>query len=410
MRTHEELASTYGSPLYVYELDTLRANLADLTAALPARSTVLYSLKANPHARLVRELATHGCGAEVSSLSELRTAVDAGVGERDVLYTGPGKSRAEITAAVRAGSHWFSVDSAPQLDAVRAVADDMAVGLRVLLRVNPDHSTPGSALVMTGVASPFGLDADQILAEPSAFAPTTRCQVVGLHFYLGSGVPDAAALAAQFAASIRTAVTIQRRLGFDWEVLDLGGGFPRSFACSDERPGLAGLREALDDALAAVPGAVRVLFESGRYLVGSAGHLVATVVDVKRSKGRWFAILDSGINHLGGMAGLGRLPRMQPEIIGVGESDEQVSIVGPLCTPLDWWTRSGQLRPQPGALIVVPNTGAYGLTASLVAFLGRDCPGELVLDHGEVVDASVLSYARQPLVPEGLSTTVEETP
>jgi diaminopimelate decarboxylase len=142
--------------------------------------------------------------------------------------------------------------------------------------------------------------------------------------------------------------------------------------------------------------------------------LVATVLDVKESKGGTFAVLDSGINHLGGMSGLGRLPRVRPAVVPVAAGgpppeSRRMSIVGPLCTPLDFWCRSTEAALGPGDHVVVPNAGAYGLTASLVAFLGRDCPTEVVVDDDGVVDVSALVYERRPGRPNP-SPEVEWTP
>src|SRR4029077_14530077 len=156
-------------------------------------------------------------------------------------------------------------------------------------------------------------------------------------------------------------------------------------------------------------------FESGRFLVASAGSLVATVVDVKVSKGKQFAVLDSGINHLGGMPALGRLPRVQPLFSARWPQEETdssclVDVVGPLCTPLDWWVRGRPAQLAPGDRIVVPNVGAYGLTASLVAFLGRECATEIVIDGDGVVDATVLTLKRTSVPARGHSQQLAMRP
>ncbi|MEU8001123.1 type III PLP-dependent enzyme [Catellatospora sp. NPDC049111] len=399
------LVAEYGSPLYAYDLGGVRDAHAALAAALPAQAGILYSLKANPHPGIVAQLRRLGCGAEVSSRSELVTALDAGIDAADIVYTGPGKSAAEVGQALRTGARLFSVDSAAQLDTLREVASGLCVDVSVLLRVNPDRSSTGASLAMTGVASPFGVDARLLLAQPHRFAPSAGCDVVGLHFYLGSNLPSREALGRQFAESIELAAELCRALGVRPRILDLGGGFPRSYLVPEPPVDLAGLGEVVDDALAAAFSGPaqqrpRLLFESGRYLVGAAGWLVATAVDVKVSRDRTFAVLDSGINHLGGMSGLGRLPRIRPEVTRVGDPTAEprpTDVVGPLCTPLDFWTRSSPIGVRAGDHVVVPNAGAYGLTASLLAFLGRDCPAEVVLDHGQVVDASRLIYERRPI-------------
>jgi len=400
------LVETYGSPLYVYRLDEVRSAHADLAAALPADARVLYSLKANPHPAVVAELARRGCGAEVSSRSELLTALDAGMDPGAVLYTGPGRSAAEAETAMRAGARLFSVDSAAQYGVLRRAAARTGTEAEVLLRVNPMRATWGSGLTMTGVPSQFGIDEEELLARPEPYAQAEGCPVVGLHFYLGSNITSADALARQFGDSLEAATRVCGRLGIQPRLLDLGGGFPRAYARSDEVLDLGSIGPAVQKRLAeCFPDPAhrpRLLFESGRHLVGAAGSLIARVLDVKESKGRTFAVLDSGINHLGGMSGLGRLPRIETEFVcdpprQEGEEAVPVDVVGPLCTPLDFWARGRSARLRAGDLVVVPNVGAYGLTASLLAFLGRDCPVEVVLDGDTVAGASRLVYERRPL-------------
>ncbi|MEV7190833.1 type III PLP-dependent enzyme [Streptomyces sp. NPDC093510] len=407
------LIAAYGSPLYVYELDDVRAAFKGLEEELPAGSRVLYSLKANPHPALVAELARLGCGAEVSSRSELVTALAGGMSAETVVYTGPGRSAAETGTAIRCGARLFSVDSADQLDVVRACAARLGVPVEVMLRVNPEQGTTEPGLAMTGVPSQFGVDAELLLAHPGRFASSDGCEIIGLHYYLGSNVPTAEGLARQFADSVESAARVCRALGIRPRVLDLGGGFPRAYARPDEAVDLRGVGPAVDAALARhFPDAARrpkLLFESGRHLVGAAGRLVAEVLDVKESKGKRFAVLDSGINHLGGMSAIGRLPRIQPAFVPAAEPAAELAaepgagdvrrtdVVGPLCTPLDFWCRGKEAELAVGDHVVVPNVGAYGLTASLVAFLGRDCPTEVVLDHGTVTDVSTLVYERRPV-------------
>ncbi|MEV4556225.1 type III PLP-dependent enzyme [Kitasatospora sp. NPDC049285] len=404
----ESLVAEYGSPLYVYELEEVRAAHAELAASLPDGAGLLYSLKANPHPALVAELGRLGCGAEVSSHSELVTALAAGIDPGLVSYTGPGRSEAETVAAVEAGARLFSVDSADQYATLARAAARCGAAVEAVLRVNPDRAPQAPGLAMTGVASQFGIDEHLLTSRPERYRSAPGCEIVGLHFYLGSNVPDPDGLARQFTDSLASAARICAALGIRPRILNLGGGFPSGYARAEPAVGLAAVGPAVERALHACFPArdarPRLLFESGRRLVGRSGVLVARVVDVKESKGRRFAVLDSGINHLGGMTALGRLPRMQAAVAGDAaarplEGAVPVDVVGPLCTPLDSWARGQRLAVEAGDLVTVPQVGAYGLTASLLAFLGRACPTELVTDRGAVVDASALVYTRVAVGP-----------
>lgn len=395
------------TPAYVYDLAEVRRRHASLRSALPPSSVLYYSLKANPHPLLLDALREGGARPEVCSTGELSAALEAGWSGAEVLYTGPGRPDDEITRALEAGVRLFSVDSPHALDQLDRIASAGDVAVDCLLRVNDDHPVPGQGLVMTGVPSQFGADASWIFDEPERFVSRDHARVVGLHLYMGSNVDGVDALTTQFERSLRTAGRLAGALarhGVRLRLLDLGGGFGAPFATTGGASDLSGLDRRLDRLLGELLPAVvapgdplpEVAFESGRYLVATAGTLFTRVLDVKISQGRNVVVLESGINHLGGMSGLRRLPPLRPTLVtdeDRGASETVPTIVtGPLCTPLDTWARAAELPPlRPGDLLSVPNVGAYGLTASLVAFLGRPMPCEVVIDSSAPGTAPAVS-------------------
>ncbi|MGW5650293.1 type III PLP-dependent enzyme domain-containing protein [Streptomyces humi] len=402
------------TPAYVYDVAEVRRNHALLRAALPERTGLFYSLKANPHPALLSTLRAAGARPEVCSAGELDAALGAGWDPADALYTGPGKSDAEIRDALVRGVRLFSVDSPyaiEQLDRIAAACD---VTARCLLRVNDDQPVPGQGLVMTGVASQFGADTGWVTAEPERFASRPRAEVVGLHLYMGTNLTDVDSLYGQFRRSLATARRLTGLLaghGVRVRVLDLGGGFGAPFAKEGEAVDLTALRPRLRELFdAEIPGwrdgGPEVVFESGRYLVGTAGTLVTPVLDVKRSQGRDVVVLASGIHHLGGMSGLRRLPVLAPHVVRAAAGPDPAPeldaiVVGPLCTPLDTWARGAKLPAlRPGDLVAVPNVGAYGLYASLIGFLGHPLPVEAVVDSDRPGTAPVttrVSLTRAPV-------------
>jgi diaminopimelate decarboxylase len=391
------------TPAYVYDLTELRRSHRRLRDALPAPVEIFYSFKANPHPVLLTELRRAGCQAEVCSPGELDAALAAGFDPELILYTGPGKRDRDVAEAVKAGVRWFSVDSPHGLAQVDEVAGALGRPVRCLLRVNDTTPVPGQGLTMTGVASQFGADADWILAEPARFASREHATVAGLHLYMGTNLADEDALVAQFRQSARTARRVVDALGISLEVLDLGGGFAAPFARAGspaEYPNLAAALSALLDETfpAWRGGGPRVAVESGRYLTATCGTLRTRVLDVKTSRDQHVLVLESGINHLGGMSGLRRLPPVVPTLSAVpdgGGTVEPAIVAGPLCTPLDTWGRGvAAPRVRPGDLIEVPNVGAYGLSASLLAFLGHPAPLEVVVDGDRVRHTSRLTYHR----------------
>ncbi|MBO4204632.1 type III PLP-dependent enzyme [Micromonospora echinofusca] len=420
--TPDALAGRYGTPLYGYDLAALRRAHDDLHRALPQPSTLYYSLKANPHPALVAALAARGCHAEVTSSGEVAAAVVAGVAPERILLTGPAKTGQTIGYALDCGVRRFSVDSPVDIARVDRAAGRYGTPVDCLLRVNADVGVPGMGLSMTGTPSQFGADAGWVTAAPGVFTGHRYARITGLHLYMGTNLPDEEVLLRQFGVAVTVARHLTAVLG-DLDEIDLGGGFGAPYARAGDRPRFPTLAGRLADLLdRELPGwrdkAPRVSFESGRYLVGDCGTLVCTVLDRKDSKGETFTVLDAGINHLGGMAGLRRLPPLVPTVqpvdpgpvpapAGDAGATARTSVVGPLCTPLDSLARAVPLPPvRVGQYVTVPNVGAYGLTASLLAFLGHPAPVEVVHDGDVVVDAGRLHLTRHP-VPE--STPAEPT-
>jgi diaminopimelate decarboxylase len=394
------------TPAYVYDLAEVRAGLARLRAALPARTGLYYSLKANPHPALLSALRGMDVAPEVCSPGELDGALAAGWPAREALYTGPGKRDRDIAGALRSGVREFCVDSPAALDQLDRLAGEAGASVRCLLRINDERPAGGQGVAMTGVASQFGADTGWVLAEPERFADRRRVRVTGLHFYMGSNLTEVTSLLAQWEGGLRAAARLAKALEpyvAAIEVIDLGGGFGAPFARTGpplDLPGMrTGLERLLDEHVAGWrDGTPRIVFESGRYLVGTSGTLVTRVLDVKRSHGKDVVVLESGINHLGGMSGLRRLHPINPELICPGRTGpaSPTIVAGPLCTPLDSWARAAPLPPlRPGDVLAVPNVGAYGLYASLVAFLGHPAPVEVVIDGDRLVHTSRLHLIRK---------------
>lgn len=384
-----ELLARFGSPLYVYDLDAVTRRATALFAALPAGAKVFYSFKANPLPALAAAAREAGCHGEISSLGELRAAQAAGFAPAQLLFGGPGKTTEEITAALAAGITRFSCESLTDLRRLHAAAKAAGARPEVLLRVNPTQA-PQAKLAMTGVESQFGFEEEILLRQTADIkALADRVQLVGGHVYFGTQIA-AETLPATTRAALDTAERVSQALGFTCKVVDAGGGFPWPYASTEVGSDLSALQPEYAALVAGSPFArsVELWFESGRYLAAAAGTLLATVLDVKASKGgKKYVVLDTGIHHLGGMSGLGRIPRPYVGITrlgaGAGGEPETVDVVGPLCSPLDSLGRNLKLPPlKTGDVIAIPNVGAYGLSASLTGFLSHPPPKEIVHRSG----------------------------
>jgi diaminopimelate decarboxylase len=355
---------------YVYDRAVLRTRAAEVRAALPASATLLYAVKANGHPGVVRALAEVCDGLEVASGGELRLAREAGA--RRIVFGGPGKTDAELAAALAAGVQ-INAESVHEL---RRIAT-LAPSAEVVLRVNRPGGGLSGSHAMTGTPTPFGVDEAQ-LGEALA-VPGVR--VVGFHLHAVSNNLDGAAHAAFVTDAVRWSVATAARTGVDLRVVNVGGGFGVDYL-SDAAMDLSPLRAVT------VPPGVDLIFEPGRYLAADAGAYAAEVLDLKTTHGRTFAVLRGGTHHFRLPAAWGyshpftvvpvddwpyAYPR--PEV-----RDTEVDAVGELCTPRDVLTRGRHVqRLRAGDLLLFRRAGAYGWDISHHDFLRHDPPHFLLL-------------------------------
>jgi len=400
------LARRYGTPLYRYDLEELGPSHAALRQALPEEAVVYYSLKANRHPDVLATMASLGVQAEVSAIGEMNAAVAAGFNPSQILFTAPGKRVADLEHAVSLGIRLVSADSPTDLERIEQVAAARGVTTQVLLRINADQPVANIGLRMTGVATHLGSDASYVLSHPEKFASTPHARVQGVHLYMGTGLDEPATVAAQFTLSLALASEIERALGVELRLVDLGGGFGAPYASVGGRTDFSPVRAELASALARFDPDWRsrrtIIVESGRYLTATCGQFAATVLDVKTSKGNRYVVLDAGINTLNGLAGLRRVPHVAPLLTVRDKAPDQLvptTVTGPLCTPLDIWGRDVPMPAAvaPGDIVHIENVGAYGLAASLAAFHGHPLPVEIAVSNGHVVSATRWELDRRPV-------------
>ncbi len=398
------LASRYGTPQYAYDLTAVQARASELFSALPDGAELYFSLKSNPLPALARRLGQAGCRAEITSTGELAAALEAGFAGERMLFGGPGKTERELQAALSAGIRIFSCESFRDLLALSTACGHLGCEAGVLLRVNPAEA-PEARLAMTGVESQFGF-AESLLLDPEVRARVLlpNLQFKGVHIYFGTQVAGVDALVTNTRRALECAQRIEVALGVECQVVNAGGGFSWPYANDQVPQTLMGLKERLTElwqnsALAARGAAI--WFESGRFLCAGSGWLLARVLEVKTFPSRSFVILDTGIHHLGGMAGLGRLPRSALKLVNFSSVVQHGSsliadVVGPLCTPLDSLARGIHIpHVLPGDLVGIPNVGAYGVTASLLGFLSHPPPVEIAHEGGQVVEVWRLRHGHE---------------
>lgn len=375
-----------GTPFFAYDRTLLDARVSELRTALPNTVELHYAIKANPMPALVQHLAPQLDGLDVASAGELAVALNAGCAPHDISFAGPGKSRAELEQAVAAGV-LVNVESLREVRELAEISAACGWPARVAVRVNPDFELKSSGMRMGGGAKQFGVDAEAVpalLGEIGALGLAFE----GFHIFAGSQNLRAEAIVEAQRLSFELALRLAQSAPRAPRLVNLGGGFGIPYFPGDTRLDLAPVGDNLaslsDEAAQRMPGA-RLALELGRYLVGEAGIYVCRVVDRKVSRGQTFLICDGGLNHhLAASGNFGQVLRKNfPVAIGNRMSApvaEAVSVVGPLCTPLDLLADRMPLpHAEAGDFVVVFQSGAYGATASPQAFLGHPAPLELLV-------------------------------
>ena len=374
-----QLAARVGrTPFYAYDRALLDRRVGELRAAVPVAIKLHYAMKANPMPALVCHMAGLVDGIDVASGGELKVALDAGADPREISFAGPGKSRAELTQAVAAGI-LVNIESFREVTELTTISQELGLPARVAVRVNPDFELKSSGMKMGGGPKQFGVDAEQV---PELLGEIARHGLAfeGFHLFAGSQNLRAEAIVEAQCKSYELALRLAENAPAPIRFLNLGGGFGIPYFPGEQRLDLTAISDnlaaLLQRASADMPAAGLVI-ELGRYLVGEAGICVTRVVDRKVSRGQVFLVVDGGLNHhLSASGNFGQVIRKNyPVAIGnrmASTEQATASVVGPLCTPLDLLADRMELASaEPGDLVVVFQSGAYGASASPQGFLGH---------------------------------------
>ncbi|MGW6573438.1 diaminopimelate decarboxylase [Streptomyces sp. NPDC054945] len=385
-----ELAAEFGTPLYLYDGEALRSRITTLRELLHPRLEIFFSLKSNPNVSVCALLHAHGARAEVSSMAELLTARRAGVQPRDIMFLGPGKSRAELTECLTQGIYAIICESLPELDLIEELAAELSVVAPVALRVNPSFAVKGSGLTMGGKPRQFGIDEAQLLDAGPLGKQYDHVRLMGVQAYMGTRILSEDAIVENTRRILELAVRIADHHAFDLELVDVGGGLGVSYFEGERDLELGVLAEAVNpvlEAFAQTHPQTRLVMELGRYLVAESGTYVTRVRYTKSSLGENFAVADGGTNHHMAAVGIGSFVKRNFPIRVLNRYDEPSTetwnITGPLCTPNDTLGKKVSLPPlREGDLIGVERSGAYGPTASPVNFLSHGYPAEVLVNDG----------------------------
>jgi diaminopimelate decarboxylase len=386
------IADAVGTPTWVYGAGTMRARYRELAAALaPLDAHIHYAVKANDHLAVLRVFGAAGAGADIVSEGELRRALAAGIPAAHIVFSGVGKSEAEIRFALEAGVAQINAESAEELEMLSAIASGMGKEARVALRINPDVDARTHPKITTGKAeNKFGIPYADAAALYGRAAALPGLRMVGLALHIGSQILSMAPYRAAYARAAEMVATL-RSAGHSVELVDCGGGLGIPY-----RNEPAASPAALAGAIRATLGGLglKLMVEPGRWLIGPAGLLLATVRLVKRTGNTDFIVLDAAMNDLVRPAMYDAWHGIVPlAAADAARPAAPADIVGPVCETGDTFARARALPPlAPHARVAILDAGAYGAVMSST-YNARPLAAEVMVD-GAITDREAWAVIR----------------
>jgi len=376
----EPLAAAHGTPLYVYSAPTIAERYRAIDQAFAgARHSIHYALKANSTLAIARLLRGLGSFADANSGGEIDVAMRAGFTPRQIVFTGVGKTTAELGSAIDLGVRSINVESEGEIERIEALSRERKVRTKIAIRVNPDVDARTHPHISTGLkANKFGIAIGEVRELCGRTRGRPNIDIVGLHAHVGSQITSMEPL----TRAAQALVDLAQHLAIDGtaiEHLDIGGGLGVSY---DGSP----VPSAADYAAAVLPvlreSGLEIVLEPGRHIMAPAGALLTRVVDVKPAgPDRLFVVMDAGMTELIRPMMYNAFHRIEP-VLRTDAPEAAADIVGPLCESSDTLGKDRRIpRPRVGDLFAVLDTGAYG---SVMAsnYNRRLLPAEVLVENG----------------------------
>ena len=361
-----ELADAVGTPFYCYSTATLERHYRVFSEAFAGeKALVCYAMKANSNQSVLRTLAKLGAGADVVSGGELKRALAAGIPPERIVFSGVGKTKAELRAALAVDILCINVESEPELELLSRLASEQGKTARISVRVNPDVDSGSHAKISTGKSeNKFGIPLTQARGVYARAAKLPGIRVTGVDMHIGSQITDLVPLEAAFRLLAEFVQTL-RADSHTISHVDFGGGLGIPYHMDREAPPLPSAYAAMVKRVTHNLGCT-LLFEPGRMIVGNAGILVSRVVYVKQGEAKKFVIIDAAMNDLIRPT----LYEAHHDILPVratpaGAPDITADVVGPVCESGDYLALGRSMpEPKPGDLLAIMTAGAYGAVQS----------------------------------------------
>ncbi|MGO4700977.1 diaminopimelate decarboxylase [Dyella sp. 2RAB6] len=374
------LAERIPTPFHAYSANAIRARIAGLQQALQGMDAMLcYAVKANSNLAILQLMAEARVGADIVSSGELWRALHAGIPAQHIVFSGVGKTAAEIAEALAAGIQRFNLESADELDLLQQMAAELQVRAHAAVRINPDVDAQTHAKISTGKAqNKFGVSIDEARRWFADAARRPNVRLDGLHVHIGSqilGIEPFRLAFARVAAFWREL----EAAGHTIASIDVGGGLGVRYRDGEQPIAPADYAAAIRAALGDFTG--RLLLEPGRYLVAEAGVLLTRVIRLKHGEGRRFLVLDAAMNDLLRPSLYDAWHDIVPLIDDV-RPRHRYDVVGPVCETGDTFAVERELPElHAGELVLIRGTGAYGASMAST-YNSRPLAAEVLLDRG----------------------------
>lgn len=373
------IAREVGTPTYVYSSSAIREQYRQLRTSLASLDCRLhYSVKANSSIAVLSLLRELGAGVDIVSGGELYRALKAGFTGKDIVFSGVGKTEREMEEALRADVLFVNVESEQEVYALNAVADLIGATARVALRVNPEVlvETPHPYTRTGEKGMKFGIPFDEALAVAKVVVTLPNLQLVGLDMHVGSQISQFAPYEVGLQRLLHLRREIEKATGIRLEYLDIGGGLAVTYDAAEQSVDVKQFGEVIR---AIVGGSgLKIILEPGRFLVGNAGILLTRVLYRKRSGGKEFIITDAGMTDLLRPSHYNAFHRI--EAVNPRDRTTVADVVGPICESGDFLALDRQIDDaQPGDLLAVQSTGAYGFVMAS-NYNSRPKPAEVLVD------------------------------
>ena len=375
----EELSKGITTPFYLYSENLIKQNIKEYISQSNDKTLFCYSVKANSNLSILKLIASEGMGFDVVSMGELYRVIKAGCDTKKVVYSGVGKTRAEIRYALENNILCFNVESEGELFVINDEASAMGTTANISIRVNPDVAVESHPYISTGLKdNKFGITYKNALTLYIKASKLSSLNIIGIDFHIGSQITSIQPFIDSIK-SIRSLVSDLKKENINITHIDVGGGLGISYEGEDIVRKADYIKE-ITDSLKDLN--VNILFEPGRSVIGDCGLLVTQIQYIKESETKNFMIVDASMSELIRPPLYNAFHKITP-ILKRDKSHKKYDIVGPVCESADFLGKERSMNSEVYDLLVIEDVGAYGFVLSS-NYNTRPKPSEYIITNGSI--------------------------